>query len=230
LSNTITFDTNALTSRRCFSPTRRAIAEKFSPLLGNAKPEEIVFAKGTVSAGGKSLAWKQACAALPPAGIVAHGVWRSDLQTRGVHGVVFAEVEVDVETGKVRPIKMLQVQDGGLPLNRLTMESQINGGMIQGLGMALFETRVMDADLGVQLNPSLMDYKLPGTLEMPELIPLIDDDDKREAVIGIAEAAIIPSIGAIANAVFNASGARIRELPITPDKVLMALMKGGQSA
>ena len=140
-----------------------------------------------------------------------------------MHGVVFAEVEVDVETGKVRPIKLLQVQDGGLPLNRLTMESQINGGMIQGLGMALFETRVMDAALGVQLNPSFMDYKLPGTLEMPELIPLIDDDDKREAVIGIAEAAIIPAIGAIANAVFNACGARIRDLPITPDKVLMAL-------
>jgi xanthine dehydrogenase YagR molybdenum-binding subunit len=209
---------------------RMAAAEKFSPLLGNAKPEEIVFANGTVSAGGKSISWKQACAALPPAGIVAHGVWRADLQARGVHGVVFAEVEVDVETGKVRPIKMLQVQDGGLPLNRLTMESQINGGMIQALGMTLFETRVMDADLGVQLNSSFMDYKLPGTLEMPEMIPLIDDDDKREAVIGIAEAAIIPAIGAIANAVFNASGARVRELPITPDKVLMALMKGGQSA
>jgi xanthine dehydrogenase YagR molybdenum-binding subunit len=208
---------------------RMAVAEKFSPLLGNAKPEEIVFANGTISAGGKSIAWKQACAALPPAGVVVHGVWRSDLQTRGVHGVVFAEVEVDVETGKVRPIKMLQVQDGGLPLNRLTMESQINGGMIQALGMALFETRVMDADLGVQLNPSLMDYKIPGALEMPEMVPLIDDDDKREAVIGIAEASIIPGIGAIANAVFNASGARVRELPITPDKVLMALMKGGQS-
>lgn len=210
--------------------TRMALAEKFSPLLGNAKPEEIVFANGSVSGGGKSIAWKQACAALPPAGIVAHGVWRSDLQTRGVHGVVFAEVEVDVETGKVRPIKMLQVQDGGLPLNRLTMESQINGGMIQALGMALFETRLMDADLGVQVNSSFMDYKIPGTLEMPEMIPLIDDDDKREAVIGIAEASIIPGIGAIANAVFNASGARVRELPITPDKVLMALMKGGQSA
>jgi xanthine dehydrogenase YagR molybdenum-binding subunit len=102
--------------------------------------------------------------------------------------------------------------------------------MIQALGMALFETRVMDADLGVQVNPSFMDYKLPGALEMPEMIPLIDDEDKREAVIGIAEASIIPGIGAIANAVFNASGARVRELPITPDKVLMALMKGGQSA
>jgi xanthine dehydrogenase YagR molybdenum-binding subunit len=209
---------------------RMALAEKFSPLLGNAKPEEIIFSNGTVSAGGKSLAWKQACAALPPAGIVAHGVWRSDLQARGVHGVVFAEVEVDVETGKVRPIKMLQVQDGGLPLNRLTMESQINGGMIQGLGMALYETRVMDADLGVQLNPSFMDYKLPGCLEMPELVPLIDDDDKREVVIGIAEAAIIPAIGALANAVFNASGARVRDLPITPDKVLMALAGERRSA
>jgi xanthine dehydrogenase YagR molybdenum-binding subunit len=62
------------------------------------------------------------------------------------------------------------------------------------------------------------------------MVPLIDDDDKREAVIGIAEASIIPGIGAIANAVFNASGARVRELPITPDKVLMALMKGGQNA
>jgi xanthine dehydrogenase YagR molybdenum-binding subunit len=209
---------------------RMELAAKFSPLLGNAKPEEIVFANGNVTAGGKSIAWKQACAALPPAGVVAHGVWRSDLQSRGVHGVVFAEVEVDVETGKVRPIKMLQVQDGGLPLNRLTMESQINGGMIQALGMALFETRVMDADLGVQLNPSFMDYKLPGSLEMPELIPLIDDDDKREVVIGIAEAAIIPAIGALANAVFNASGARIRELPITPDKILMALAAERRSA
>jgi xanthine dehydrogenase YagR molybdenum-binding subunit len=209
---------------------RMALAEKFSPLLGNAKPEEIVFTNGTVSAGGKSISWKQACAALPPAGIVAHGVWRSDLQSRGVHGVVFAEVEVDVETGKVRPIKLLQVQDGGLPLNRLTMESQINGGMIQALGMALWETRTMDADLGMQLNPSFMDYKFPGSLEIPELVPLIDDDDKREVVIGIAEAAIIPAIGAIANAVFNASGARIRELPITPDKILMALQAERRSA
>ena len=206
------------------------MAEKFSPLLGNAKPEEITFADGNVRGGGKSISWKQACAALPSAGLTAHGVWRSELQARGVHGVAFAEVEVDVETGKVRAIKLLQVQDGGLPLNRLTMESQINGGMIQALGMALFETRVMDADLGVQVNPSFTDYKLPGSLEMPELIPLIDDGDKREVVIGIAEAAIIPAIGAISNAVFNACGARVRELPITPDKVLMALRKEGRTA
>jgi xanthine dehydrogenase YagR molybdenum-binding subunit len=200
---------------------RLMLAERVAPLLGNPKPEEIVFGAGKVSAKGQSLAWKQACAALPAAGITSHGEWRADLQSRGIHGVCFAEVEVDVETGHVKPIKMVHVQDGGLPLNRLTLESQINGGMIQSLGMALWEGRVMDAQLGMQLNPGFGDYKLPGTLEMPELVPIIDDDDKREAVIGIAEGCIIPALGAIANAVFNATGLRIRELPITPDKILM---------
>ena len=101
--------------------------------------------------------------------------------------------------------------------------------MIQSLGMALYEGRVMDAQLGIQLNPGFGDYKLPGSLEIPELVPLIDDEDTREAVIGVGEAAIIPSVGALANAVFNACGVRVRELPITPDKILMGLMKGGRS-
>ena len=81
----------------------------------------------------------------------------------------------------------------------------------------------MDAQLGLQLNPGFGDYKLAGSLEIPEMIALIDDDDKREVVIGMAEACIIPSLGALANAVYNACGVRIRELPITPDKILMAL-------
>ncbi len=200
---------------------RMMMAERVAPLLGNPKPEEVVFAGGKVSTSGQSLTWKQACAALPAAGVTAHGIWRSDLQSRGIHGVCFAEVEVDVETGHVKPIKMVHIQDGGLPLNRLTLESQINGGMIQSLGMALWEGRVMDAQLGLQLNPGFGDYKLPGSLEMPELVPIIDDDDKREAVIGIAEGCIIPALGAIANAVFNATGLRIRELPITPDRLLL---------
>jgi xanthine dehydrogenase YagR molybdenum-binding subunit len=88
----------------------------------------------------------------------------------------------------------------------------------------------MDAKLGLQVNPGFGDYKLPGSLEIPELVPLIDDEDKREAVIGVGEAAIIPSVGALANAVFNACGVRVRELPITPDKILMGLWKGGQTA
>ncbi len=88
----------------------------------------------------------------------------------------------------------------------------------------------MDRDLGMQLNPGFDDYKLPGSLEMPELVPIIDDDDKREIVIGIAEAAIIPALGALANAIFNACGVRARDLPITPDKILMGLMAKRRSA
>src|SRR5947209_4508258 len=209
---------------------RLAVAAKVAPLLGGAKPEEVKFAAGQVSAGGKTLAWKQACAALPSAGITAHGEWKANLQASGVHGACFAEVEVDTETGHVRAVKMVQVQDVGLPLNRLAVESQINGGMIQSLGMVLYEGRVMDAKLGLQLNPGFGDYKLPGSLEIPELVPLIDDEDKREAVIGVRAAAIIQSLAALANAVFNACGVRVRELPITPDKILMGLVKGGQTA
>jgi xanthine dehydrogenase YagR molybdenum-binding subunit len=207
---------------------RLLMAERVAPLLGNPKPEEVVFAGGNVSVKGQSVTWKQAAAALPAAGITAHGDWRADLQARGVHGVCFAEVEVDVETGHVKPIKMVHIQDCGLPLNRLAMESQINGGMIQSLGMALWEGRVMDAHLGLQLNPGFGDYKLPGSLEMPEMVPLIDDDDKREAVIGMSEGCIIPAVGALVNAVFNASGVRVRELPITPDKILMGLMSSSK--
>jgi len=203
---------------------RMLMAERVAPLLGNPKPEEVVFAGGKVSAKGQSLSWQQAVAALPAGGITSHGEWRADLQARGIHGVCFAEVEVDVETGHVKPIKMVHIQDGGLPLNRLTMESQINGGMIQSLGMALWEGRVMDEHLGMQLNPGFGDYKLPGCLEMPEMVPIIDDDDKREAVIGIAEGCIIPAVGALVNAVFNATGVRVRETPVTPDKILMGLM------
>jgi xanthine dehydrogenase YagR molybdenum-binding subunit len=105
----------------------------------------------------------------------------------------------------------------------MAMESQINGGMIQSMGMALYEARVMDSDLGVMLNPAFNDYKLPGAMEIPELVPIIDDGDTRQVVIGIAEPANIPGVGAIANAVYNACGVRVRELPITPDKILAGL-------
>jgi len=209
---------------------RMAMAEQLAPLLGSVKPEEISFGNGQVTGGGKSLSWRQAAAALPSAGVTARGEWRADLAASGVHGVCFAEVEVDVETGRVRPIKMVHVQDIGLPLNRLATESQINGGMIQSLGMVLWEGRVMDAKLGIQLNPGFGDYKLPGCAEIPELVAIIDDEDKREAVIGVGEPSIIPSVGALANAVFNASGVRVHDLPITPDKILMALTSGRTTA
>jgi xanthine dehydrogenase YagR molybdenum-binding subunit len=204
---------------------RIAMGKRVAGLLG-AEPDAVLFANREIAGNGKSLTWAQACAALPTAGLSARGEWQSQLSGNGAHGASFAEVEVDMETGHVRVIKMCHVQDGGLPLNRLAMESQINGGMIQSMGMALYEGRVMDADLGVMLNSAFNDYKLPGCLEIPELVPIIDDGDERPVVIGIAEPANIPGVGAVANAVYNACGVRVRELPITPDKILAGLNKG----
>ena len=198
-----------------------------APMLG-VKPDELSAAGGKIfvtADPNKALAWKQACATLGASGISARGEWTDALAGNGVHGVQMAEVEVDIETGHVRVLKMVGVQDCGLPLNRKAVESQVNGGMIQGLGYALLEEHWVDGATGNMLNATMDEYKLPGTMEMPEMVSLIDDGDTREVVIGMAEPAAIPGASAIANAVFNACGVRITSLPITPDKVLMALAK-----
>jgi xanthine dehydrogenase YagR molybdenum-binding subunit len=202
---------------------RLAFASSIAPHLG-VDPSEIALADGRVRAGTRTLKWKQACALLPRSGIVATGEWKPGCNDGGSHGACFAEVEVDRDTGAIRPIKIVHIQDVGFPLNRLAVESQIIGGVIQGMGMALHEERVIDRRLGKMLTASLVDYKVPGAMEVPEIVPIIDDEDTREGVVGVGEPPAIAAVGAIANAVFNATGVRVRELPITPDKVLMALV------
>jgi xanthine dehydrogenase YagR molybdenum-binding subunit len=201
---------------------RKEIAARVVPLLG-AGADDVVFNGRSVSANGKSLSWAQACAALPSAGVAVRGTFQADLAGNRTHGASFAEVEVDTETGHVQVIRMTHVQDCGLPLNRLAVESQINGGMVQGVGMALLEGRIDDPRLGVMINSSFMDYKIAGVMEIPEMIPVIDDGDDRNVVVGVGEPPSVPPAAAIANAVFNACGVRVRDLPITPDKILMGL-------
>ena len=118
-------------------------------------------------------------------------------------------------------LKIVAVQDCGLAINRLTTESQINGGVIMGLGQTLLEERFMDAQTGRMMNANLEDYKVPGTFEIPEIKSIVFDTHRK--VTGIGEPPCIPTLGAIANAVYNAIGVRIRSLPLTPDKVLAAL-------
>ncbi len=183
--------------------------------------------QGILHTGAKTptvLTWKKACGTLPAEGLRANGKWVESLQSRGVNCTQAAKVSVDPGTGRVRVLHMVCVQAIGLPLNRLALKSQIQGGMIQALGYAIGEGRVIDPVLGIQLNPSFEDYKIPHALEIPRMTTIIDDEDMR-GVIGVGEPPAIPGAGAIANAVHNACGARVRELPLTPDKVLMALGK-----
>jgi xanthine dehydrogenase YagR molybdenum-binding subunit len=204
---------------------RRAFAQHLAPLLG-CQAQAVRFEGGRAfdaAAPARALSWREACGTLPTEGLSAQGEWVGGLQTSGVHGAQAARVRVDLMTGGVEVLKMVAVQDSGLVLNPLTWRSQVNGAMIQAVGQALFEERVMDPDLGLQLNPNFADYKIPGCQEIPELVALIDEEDTREAVIGVGEPPVIPGVGAIANAVHNACGARVTSLPMTPDKVLAAL-------
>lgn len=169
----------------------------------------------------KTVTWNQATGLLGMESITEGGNWDQELRQGGVAGTQFAEVEVDTETGNVNVLKIVAVQDCGLAINRLTTESQINGGVIMGLGQTLLEERIMDPQTGRMLNANLEDYKVPGTYEIPEIKSIVFDTHRK--VTGVGEPPCIPTLGAIANAVYNAIGVRIRELPITPDKVLTAL-------
>jgi xanthine dehydrogenase YagR molybdenum-binding subunit len=168
--------------------------------------------------------WFAACKKLGVNSLMVSGQWIEGLSSNPAGGVQFAEVEVDTETGMVTVKKVLGVHDCGLIVNQITLESQINGGIIMGMGYALYEERVMDDLSGVMLNPNFETYKLPGLADVPEIeIVLINMPER--GVIGIGEPATVPTAGAIANAVANAIGVRVFSLPITPAKVLAALGK-----
>ena len=144
-------------------------------------------------------------------------------------GAQFAEVEVDTETGKVKVTKIVAAHDIGRVLNRQTLENQFHGGIIQGMSYALMEERIMDRNLGKVLNTNFNTYKVPTILDIPEIeVIIVSEGDSlisNTGVKGVGEPAIIPTAGAIANAIYNAIGVRIKSLPITPDKILTALSK-----
>ena len=168
--------------------------------------------------------WRSAAARLRVNPIVARGRWKEGLSSKGVGGVQMAEVEVDTETGVVRVKRIVCVQDCGLVINRLASISQINGGIIMGIGFALYEERILDRQTGVVLNPNFETYKLAGVADVPELDVILQDMPER-GVIGIGEPVTIPTAAAIANAVSHAIGKRVTRLPISPAQILGLLGK-----
>ena len=125
---------------------------------------------------------------------------------------------------------MAAVHDCGRPMDRLTIESQVNGGIIQGISYALYEDRILDRTTGVMVNANFKQYKIAGAKEIPEIeIDIMDVNQGMNSTgaVGIGEPATIPTAAAIANAVYNAIGVRLRELPMTPGKVLNAIYEGG---
>jgi xanthine dehydrogenase YagR molybdenum-binding subunit len=168
--------------------------------------------------------WAAACKKLGVNPLHVNGQWQDGLSSSGAGGVQFAEVEVDTETGFTKVKKITCIQDGGLIVSKFTCESQVNGGIIMGIGYALYEQRVMDRTSGVVLNPNFETYKLTGLADVPEIDIVLLDMPER-GVIGIGEPVTIPTASAVANAVANALGVRVPHLPMTPERVLEALGK-----
>jgi xanthine dehydrogenase YagR molybdenum-binding subunit len=184
--------------------------------------DQLQQQSGVADARGEN--WIAACKKLGVTPLVMQGQWQQGLSSQGAAGVQFAEVDVDTDTGFVKVKKITCIQDGGLIVSKLTCESQVNGGIIMGMGYALYEERIMDSATGVVLNPNFETYKLTGIADVPEIDVVLLDMPER-GVIGIGEPVIIPTAAAIANAVANAIGVRVRSLPITPQRVLAALGK-----
>lgn len=201
-----------------------ALAERVAPHLGVAAAD-LTASQGRVHAKGdpsKGLAWKEACKLLGTEPVSVNGEWQQGLSASGTSGVQMAEVEVDTDTGVTTVKRILCVQDCGLVVNQLTAESQCYGGIVMGIGFALFEHRILDRNTGRMVNPNMEWYLVPGMSDIPAIDIVLLNQPER-GVIGIGEPPTISTAAAIANAVANAVGVRIRSLPITPDKVLAAI-------
>ena len=203
---------------------------KVAPSLGTT-PDKLEAVGGQIRVigdPGKSISWKQACAKLGATPIVAMGQRNSTLISSGVGGAQIAEVSVDTETGVVRMEKMVAVQDCGLIIDLKTAESQVYGACIMGTCYALHEEKIMDEQTGKCLNPNMEFYKLSGIDDIGEIAVhmMTDPANENRGVIGLGEPPVISPGAAISNAVANAIGVRVPELPMTPDRVLEALGKG----
>lgn len=231
-------------AREAAFAAKRALLTELQAVLGLDKVPELTGGAVVGVKAGKPTAplpFDKACARMRRAEVLGSATRGPDYGAtvtgrRGqfaaqLGGVQFAEVEVNTLTGVVNVLRIVAGHDCGRPVNPLLIENQIHGGIIQGLSYALFEERRLDPKTGRILNGNFEQYKVAGALDVPKIdVILLEDLRGRSSTdaSGIGEPATVPTAAAIANAVYNAIGVRIRELPITPAKVLAALASAGK--
>ena len=223
------------------SSTRRAAVNALEKLLEEVAPylettADQLEAKGgriAVKGADRSLGWKEATAKLGVHPVVATGAQPGPgkLIDSGVGGVQIADVSVDVETGVVKVNRVVAVQDCGLVVNVKLAESQVHGAVIMGVAYSFGEEKVFDPATGRLLNPDMEFYKLPGIGDVGEIVVhmMTGPGYDERGVIGLGEPPVISPGAALANAVANAIGVRVPHLPMTPERILAALEKGGRA-
>ena len=219
-------------------PSVRAAAHHLKRMLLSAAARHWQCAEHqlTLGAAGVCLPGKEG--ALPLSELVAlHGPFCAtgarEQPPDGVSVAMFAahfvEVAVELATGRVQVLRAVCAHDAGRLLNPRLATGQVHGGFLQGMGMALQEHKIVDPRTGMQLNATMWAYKTPGILDAPGEIRLVDagvpDGGNSLGVKGIGEPPLIAAGAAIANAIHNAIGVRLRAYPITPAKVLAALQE-----
>lgn len=214
---------------------RRALAELAtgdlnSPLYGD-DPELVTFGGGNIAVDNRAEPLDVLVARAAPEGVYVEGSITPAADARDysqhTYGAHFAEVGVDPDTGEVRLRRMFGVFAAGRILNAKTAMSQITGGMIWGVGTALHEYNAVDPRYGSFIAQDLAGYHVPAHADIANLSAMfldeVDDKANPMGIKGVGELGIAGAGAAIANAVYNACGARIRDYPLTPEKVLAAL-------
>lgn len=160
----------------------------------------------------------------PPTKLVDKDTYKGNISAAYGFGAQAAEVEVDTETGQVRVLKIVAAHDVGRAINPMYVEGQIEGGVQMGVGYAL--TEELQVREGRILNPTLLDYRVPTALDMPQIESVIVETGDPEGPFGakgVGEMGGTPTAAAIANAVYNAVGVRMNQVPMTGERVLKAL-------
>jgi xanthine dehydrogenase YagR molybdenum-binding subunit len=151
-------------------------------------------------------------------------MWSQIRKSRNTHSAIFAEVKVDAELGVVRVTRIVIAVAAGRIINPKTARSQILGGVVMGIGMALHEESLMDTRLGRYMNHSFAEYHVPTHADIEDIEVIFVDEPDPEVtplgVKGVGEIGIVGTAAAVANAIFHATGKRVRSLPITIDKLL----------
>lgn len=219
--------------RNAAADARRQILEIAAAALGEPEGSLVLEGRAVRSRDGRRHELEALLAGLGDFTVVGRGSRHPNREDRvpNTFGAQFAQVAVDTATGEVRVERVAAVHDCGRVLNPLLARSQVEGGIVMGIGSALTERRVVDARSGRVMNPSLLDYKIPTIADAPERIDVEfaerpDDSPSGVGAYGLGEPPVIPVAAAIANAVRSAIGRRLTELPLLPSRILAALASG----
>jgi CO/xanthine dehydrogenase Mo-binding subunit len=215
--------------QRAAQEVRRQLLRRGAALL-EATPEEVEIAEGSVRKRedpeeAVTFAELGQMSIRTPEGPIQGSSGLGDWPSRTAHAAQIAEVEVDVETGQVRVLRFVAAQDVGRALNPLSVEGQIQGAVAQGIGWALWEGYRYNPE-GRLTNPNLTDYPIATSYDLPPIETVLVEThpaDGPYGAKGVGEPPIIPAPAAVMNAVADALGVPVGELPLTPERVVRAM-------